>query len=122
MLVDVLMLRHGGAKLDRTRLKEIPPIRAELLVHNVYGTMYAELRFPWNGPISPGTKVPRLRACRLRTIRGSSIVLHGTETVGMRHAETDVPQAWWCQVLPESERPPNAPTYQPLPRPRITAD
>lgn len=81
------------------------PMRAELSVEDFYGRMIARLSFPWFGPGGPGTHWPTLYECRVRTIKDRSIVLHGTETVGMAHDQRTLPQAWWCRVLPDSERP-----------------
>lgn len=104
MLVSVVCLRHNGVKVPREHLTALPSIVGELDLVRGYGQSIATLRFPWLGPASHGTNLPRLYECRIHSIRDRSIVLHGAEVIGRSNELRRVPQAWWCQVLPESER------------------
>lgn len=113
MLVDVICMRYNGAKLPQEQLRSAFAMRAELSLCYFYGRIIATLSYPWNGPTAPGTNLPRLYECRIRTIKGDDIVLHGREYVGMNHEQREVPQAWWCHVLPECERPPDRWTPHP---------
>lgn len=105
MLVDVVMMRSEGVKRPRDDLLAAQPLRGELVVHTAGPTAYAILTRPWQGPTAAGTALPQLQQCRIRTIKGDTLMLHGLEFVGMHHERRQVPQAWWCKVLPESERP-----------------
>lgn len=105
MLVDVVMMRAEGEKRPREELLAAKPLRAELVVHTVGASTYAILTRPWDGPSAPGTHLPQLQQARVRAIKGNALMLHGTEFAGMHHERRQVPQAWWCRVLPESERP-----------------
>jgi len=105
MLIDVVMMRREGVKRSQEEILAAKPLRAELVVHTVDATTYALLTRPWDGPSAPGTHLPQLQQARVRTIKGDALMLHGLEFAGMHHERRQVPQAWWCRVLPESERP-----------------
>lgn len=105
MLVDVIFMRREGVKRTGDELRQARPMRAEIVVMSHGSDVNAVLTFPWRGPASPGDRLPKLNGVKLHRLCGAALVLHGGEFVGENHARHLVPQAWWCTILPESERP-----------------
>ena len=97
MLVDIVFLRHEGAKRTRAEVLAAQPLRAELTVRAVEFSALAELSFPWDPP-GHGTARICLVECRLKHMRGSSFVLVGGEPYGPVWETKHRPQAWWCRV------------------------
>ena len=105
MLVDVIFLRREGAKLPREDILAASPRRALLRAHRYGSALTVQLLPVTDELIAPGTHIPALHEAKLQRLSGQDIVLIGLEFVGMYHERRQVPQAWWCKVLPDHENP-----------------
>ncbi|MCU7374965.1 hypothetical protein PEC18_30070 [Paucibacter sp. O1-1] len=100
MLVDVIYLRHDGAKLSREVVLAATPRRAVLRAHRMGSALTAQLLPVTDELIAPGTHIPALHDAQLQRLSGHDLVLIGREYVGMHHERRQVPQAWWCKLVP----------------------
>lgn len=95
MLVEMVMLRHGGAKLTREQLRARTPVRGELSLFERRQIRMASV-LP-EGKRLPDT-IPTLEEPLLTRIRGESFVLVGYESFHVRGETKRYAQAWWCRL------------------------
>jgi hypothetical protein len=90
MLVEMVRLRSEGVKLTREQVRAAPVWRNELWMYRIDGTVRAIF----------GSESNYLEPAAIIVMRGTDFLVVGMETIGMWGAQREVPQAWWCRLIP----------------------
>jgi hypothetical protein len=107
VLVDVVPLRHAGRKLPRDVVLSAVPTRGDLIIEiSTQGYRGGEVPAHQNVALFSeeyGHRrdlLPGLTDALVK-IKGSDMVIRGTEHVRQRQGEPVVayPQAWWCRIV-----------------------
>jgi hypothetical protein len=102
MWVDVVSLRHDGAKLPPEAVRAATPLRARLTVDTVVirgqGDLpsRAEVAHLWEDAGRERRLLGALECARVSRIGGNTLLVVGVETGGGGGAR---PQAWWCRIV-----------------------
>jgi len=97
MLVEMVRLRRGGAKLKPDEVRSATPVRGELSVYVQRGTVQASMLLG----NTREDEVPPLESPRITRMKGSSFLLVGIERIAYRKEIQLYPQAWWCRLPAE---------------------
>jgi hypothetical protein len=109
MLVDLVQLRHLGAKRSRDDLRSANPIRGHLSLNcRRPGWHPGQRNAPLlAGLLLPGTTewaIPPLDLARVTTIRDGALVIAGMEEIATGRNYMQYPQAWWCRIVGHASR------------------